>query len=262
MDIVLYIISGAAVGFLVGLTGVGGGSLMTPLLLAFGFPAPVAIGTDLLYAAVTKTSGAIAHHRKGNVNWRIVRTLALGSIPVSVLIHFTLLSGNFMEGPDFESLLTTSLGIMLIITSIILLSRDKLRYLALSDRPTPIMNLIHDHKGISTLLMGMLLGACVTLSSVGAGAFAAAVLLIIYSNVSAQRIIGSDIAHAVPLTLIAGLGYLANGYVDLWLLLSLLVGSIPGIHLGAHVSSAVPEKLLQKILIFLLLVLGIKYVFF
>jgi uncharacterized membrane protein YfcA len=262
MEFLLYIAAGAGVGFAIGLTGVGGGSLMTPLLLLFGYPVPVAIGTDLLYAAITKAGGAISHHRRRKVDWRIVRTLALGSIPTSVLLHYFLLDQNFQELEIFEKLLTKSLGVMLIMTSIILIYRDKMRLNALEERPELMMQLVHKRREAITWIMGLLLGGCVTLSSIGAGAFGAAVLMVIYSQTTTVRIIGTDIAHAVPLTLIAGLGYLLSGYVDLALLGSLLIGSLPAIHLGTKVSDQVPDKTLQKILATLLLGLGMNYILF
>ncbi len=259
MDFLLHVAAGAGVGFAIGLTGVGGGSLMTPLLLLFGYPAPVAIGTDLLYAALTKSGGALAQHRAGNVDWKIVGLLAAGSIPVSILLQLTLLGTGFQESPGFESLLTTSLGIMLIITASILLLRDKLRMSAIDEKPRRLMLALHNNRSTATWVMGMLLGACVTLSSVGAGAFAAAILLSLYTRHSAVSVVGTDIAHAVPLTFIAGFGYLLAGYVDLVLLLSLLLGSLPAIHLGSRVSASVPDKLLQRVLILFLLSLGIYY---
>lgn len=259
MDFLLYILAGAAVGFAIGVTGVGGGSLMTPLLLLFGYPAPVAIGTDLLYAAITKAGGAISHHRQGQVRWRIVLLLAAGSIPASLLVNYFLINSDFRDSSAFETLLTRSLGTMLIITSIILIYRNTLRKRALENRPAPVMNVINSHRRVVTVIMGAILGVCVTLSSVGAGAFGAALLLIIYANMPAIRIIGTDIAHAVPLTLIAGLGYLGGGYVDFTLLFALLVGSLPAITLGSRVGSYLPEKLLQWILILLLMGLGLNY---
>ncbi|MFM1897400.1 MAG: hypothetical protein RLZZ385_2474 [Pseudomonadota bacterium] len=262
LDFLMYITAGAGVGFTVGLTGVGGGSLMTPLLLLFGFPAPVAIGTDLLYAALTKAGGALSHHRRGNVDWRVVGLLAAGSLPVALLLHVFVLSGDFQDSAAFEKLLTSSLGVMLIITSMILIFRDKLRLSALAEKPGMLMRPIHEHPGTTTVIMGLLLGVCVTLSSVGAGAFGAAVLMVIYAHSTTVRIVGTDIAHAVPLTFLAGLGYFYNGYVDLVLLASLLVGSLPAIYLGSRVSSLVPEKILQRVLIIMLMVLGGKYVFF
>ncbi|NKB31768.1 MAG: TSUP family transporter [Pseudomonadales bacterium] len=259
MEFLLHILAGAGVGFAIGLTGVGGGTLMTPLLLVFGYPAPVAIGTDLLYAAITKAGGAVSHHRRGNVDWKIVFLLAVGSIPVSILLHIFFLDVSFQESPEFESLLTFSLGVMLIVTAIILIFRDKMRKGAVEERPEFVMAPIHKHRPTVTWVMGLLLGACVTLSSVGAGAFGAAILLTIYSQTSAVRIIGTDIAHAVPLTFFAGLGYLISGYVDLVLLLSLLIGSLPAIHLGTKVSSQVSDKMLQRILTIILLGLGSYY---
>lgn len=259
MELLLYIAAGAGVGFLVGLTGVGGGSLMTPLLLLFGYPAPVAVGTDLLYAAITKAGGALSHHRQGHVKWRVVLLLALGSIPASIALQLLLLRGDFLDSDSFESLLTRSLGVMLIITAIILLVREKLRESAIKDQPRAIMERLHRHRAGVTWLMGMVLGVCVTLSSVGAGAFAAAILLTIYSQTATVRIIGTDIAHAVPLTFIAGMGYLLSGYVDLILLASLLIGSLPAINLGSRISSKVPDRLLQRILTVVLLLLGVYY---
>ncbi|MDD9896058.1 MAG: sulfite exporter TauE/SafE family protein [Gammaproteobacteria bacterium] len=262
MEFLLHILAGAAVGFAIGLTGVGGGSLMTPLLLVFGYPAPVAIGTDLLYAAITKAGGAVSHHRQRNVEWKIVLLLAAGSIPVSVLLHVFFLDAAFQESPEFESLLTFSLGIMLIVTAIILIFRDKVRMNALEERPEFFMQPIHSHRSAVTWVMGLLLGACVTLSSVGAGAFGAAILMTIYTQLSAVRIIGTDIAHAVPLTFFAGLGYMLSGYVDFVLLFSLLVGSLPAIHWGSKVSSRVPDKVLQRLLTLILLCLGGYYSFY
>ncbi|NQV69130.1 MAG: sulfite exporter TauE/SafE family protein [Pseudohongiella sp.] len=259
MDFLLHILAGAGVGFAIGLTGVGGGSLMTPLLLLFGYPAPVAIGTDLLYAAITKAGGALSHHRRGNVDWKIVSLLALGSIPTALLVHALLLDTHFQQSKRFEELLTSSLGAMLIITAFILIFREKLRKNAIEDRPEMLMGMLHRNRGRVTCLMGILLGVCVTLSSVGAGAFGAAILLTIYSQTSAVRIIGTDIAHAVPLTFIAGIGYLFSGFVDLSLLLSLLIGSLPAIHLGSRISSKVSEKTLQQILTVILLSLGCYY---
>lgn len=235
---------------------------MTPILLLFQYPAPVAIGTDLLYAAITKASGAASHHKRGNVNWKIVGILALGSIPASLLLHALFLDQSFQESAEFEELLTSSLGLMLIVTAFILLFRERLRKGAAEDRPPFIMKTIHRYRGPMTWLMGLLLGICVTLSSVGAGAFGAAILLVIYSQTPAARIIGTDIAHAVPLTFIAGLGYLASGYVDLELLGSLLLGSLPAIHFGSKLSARVPDRVLQQILIALLLALGVYYSIF
>ena len=235
---------------------------MTPLLLLFGYPAPIAIGTDLLYAAITKAGGAFSHHRAGNVDWRIVGLLACGSVPTALLVHAVIRQTSFQDSPGFEQLLTFSLGIMLIITSIILITTNKLRRRAAQEKPQRLMDLVHGNRGRLTFVMGIVLGICVTLSSVGAGAFAAAILLTLYSQTSVVKIIGSDIAHAVPLTFIAGLGYMIAGYVDLMLLASLLIGSLPAIALGSRLSSRMPEQTLQGLLICLLLGLGLYYTLF
>ncbi len=263
MELLLHIAAGAGVGFAIGLTGVGGGSLMTPLLLIFGYPAPVAIGTDLLYAAITKAGGALSHHRRRNVDWRIVGLLAAGSIPTSLIVHWILLQNPaFQETPEFHRLLTLSLGIMLIVTATILIFRDKIRKSAEEDRPELVMVPMHRHRESATWVMGLLLGVCVTLSSVGAGAFGAAILLTIYSKTPTVRIVGTDVAHAVPLTFIAGFGYLLAGYVDMTLLVGLLIGSLPAIHVGSRVSSQVPDKILLGILVVILMGLGLNYVIF
>lgn len=261
-EFLLHVLAGAGVGFAIGLTGVGGGSLMTPLLLMFGYPAPVAIGTDLLYAAITKTGGVLSQHRRGNIDWKVVALLAAGSIPATLVLQIAILDSAFQESEGFAELLTKSLGIMLIVTATMMLLRGVLRKKALEDESVGVLGLLHRHRAVVTWLMGIVLGICVTLSSVGAGAFCAAVLLIIYSQTSAAKIIGTDIAHAVPLTLIAGLGYLFGGYVDLQLLLSLLIGSLPAIHIGGRVGHQVPDRILHGILTSFLLALGLYYSFF
>ena len=222
----------------------------------------MAIGTDLLYAAITKTGGALAHHRQGNVDWKIVSILGLGSIPISIFLHTFVLNVEFQESAQFEELLTLSLGIMLIVTSIILILRNKMRINAIEGKPKLFMPAIHRYRTSATLLMGLILGFCVTVSSVGAGAFGAAILLTIYSQITAVRVIGTDLAHAVPLTFIAGVGYLFAGYVDLMLLFGLIVGSLPAIHIGTRLSSQVPDKVLVQVLTVILLSLGVYYTVF
>ncbi len=267
MEFLLYILAGAVVGLAIGLTGVGGGSLMTPLLLMFGYPAPVAIGTDLIYAALTKLGGAYSHHRHGNVDWKIVGWLAIGSIPMSLAVHGLLLNSDFQQTARFEGLLTRSLGFMLITTSFILIFKNKMRESSIKNSsvgqtPGALMMVLQSYPRLITLLMGLLLGVCVTLSSVGAGAFGAAILLLIYAQIPVARVIGTDVAHAVPLTLVAGLGYMAGGFVDYMLLGSLLLGSIPAINLGARMSNRIPDRVLQLLLTVLLMGLGLYYAIF
>ena len=240
------------------MTGVGGGSLMTPLLIMFSIPYNVAIGTDLLYASITKSSGVIAHTRQNSVQWRLVGYLAAGSIPASI-ITVILLSQVFTHADEYRELLTTSLGVMLIITAIVILFKRFLR--DTSDRPHgPVGAFFQIHATKVTFVVGIFLGIFVTLSSVGAGAFCAALLMTLYPRLPALHVVGTDIAHAVPLTLIAGLSHLfLLGNVDLVLLVSLLIGSLPAIHVGTKLAARLPSAVLQPILALILLGIGFKF---
>ena len=248
MDIFYYIITGALVGFTVGVTGVGGGSLMTPFLLGFGFPIHTAVGTDLLYAGLTKTSGMIAHHRLKNVDWRIMALLTVGSLPAAALA--LVLLSSFESKQQYGLLLNTALGGMLIVTAAVILFRNKLRQLPELHLPAHIV----------LPLFGLVLGASIALSSVGAGAITAAVLMVLYRSLRTTRVVGTDIAHAAPLTLLAGVGHWYLGNVDFVLLTGLLIGSLPAIALGARFSDHLPEKFIQPFFGVLLLTIGIKLV--
>ena len=234
---------------------------MTPLLILFGIPYNVAIGTDLLYAAITKSSGVVAHSRQNSVQWRLVGYLAAGSIPASI-VTVILLNQVFTDAEEYKGILTTSLGVMLIITAAVILFKRFLR--STSDRPHgPVGNFFQVHATRVTLIFGIFLGIFVTLSSVGAGAFCAALLMTLYPRLPALHVVGTDIAHAVPLTLIAGLSHLfLLGNVDLVLLGSLLIGSLPAIHVGTKLAAKLPSHVLQPILAFLLLGMGIKFTIF
>jgi len=258
-DFLLYVLAGAGVGFAVGLTGVGGGSLMTPLLIMFHFPPHIAIGTDLIYAAGTKASGVVAHARQATINWNIVLRLSAGSIPASLLTVY-MLKNVFGSPENYQELLLTTLGFMLMVTAAVILIKPYLnRSVSISEDQA---RGIKKHQAALTVLMGVFLGTCVTLTSVGAGAFGAAILMTLYPRLSPVTIIGTDIAHAVPLTLIAGLGHMQLGNVDFVLLASLLVGSLPAIHFGSKLSKKMPSHILQPILASLLLIIGAKYAFF
>ena len=249
----LSVLSGFVVGLLVGLTGVGGGSLMTPLLiLVFGATATTAVGTDLLYAAITKSVGSVAHGRKQNVDWTIVGQLAAGSLPGSVLtIAVMYLAG--ITGDSSPRLITITLGIALVLSAAAVLARPLLR------------RMVHFHAGERrpstaplTVITGFVLGVLVTISSVGAGALGMTLLVILYPGVRLVRLVGTDVAHAVPLTLVAGMGHLLLGAIDWLLLLSLLIGSVPGITVGSHMSARLPERVLRPILAAILVIVGIR----
>jgi len=250
-----YSVAGLAVGFLVGLTGVGGGSLMTPLLvLGFGVPPVVAVGTDLLYASITKAGGAWVHARRGNVDWRVAGWLAAGSLPAA-LLTLALLAGVREDLERFSSIITTILGVALMLTAVSILFRDPLLALRREQR------FRHDPASPwARVAVGALIGALVTASSVGAGALGAAALLFLYPGAAAARIVGTDIVHAVPLALVAGLGHASLGTVDYGVLGWLLLGSLPGILLGSHFAGSLPNSFLKNALATVLALVGAKLV--
>jgi len=251
----LAIASGFGVGAIVGVTGVGGGSLMTPLLLSvFKLNPAVAIGTDLWFAAITKMSGSAAHARHGHVKWRITALLLAGSIPASIatvaLMHFTGLSKGW------ASTLTFSLGIALLLTAVVVAFKKSWQAVGLRlERFIP-----ESRKSALTVASGVVLGVLVSLSSIGAGAIGATLILLIYPRLETRYIVGSDIAHAVPLTLVAGMGHATLGHVDWALLLPLLIGSIPGIWLGAQLTRRLPESAVRGLLCASLLMAGWKVI--
>lgn len=260
-DFLLYILAGAGVGLAVGMTGVGGGSLMTPLLILFNIPYNVAIGTDLLYAAITKTGGIVSHQRRGSIRWGLVGLLAAGSIPASIATSF-MLRWVFEDENAYKPLLTSALGFMLIITSLVLLFRRRLQTSSISGR-SAFAAFSQRHSSAITVISGVILGVFVTLSSVGAGAFCAALLLVLYPHLPALRVVGTDIAHAVPLTFVAGMGhFLLLGNVDFALLAALLVGSLPAVHLGTKLGYRLPNQIMHSILASILLGLGVRFAFF
>lgn len=252
-----YSIAGVLVGMLVGLTGVGGGSLMTPLLvLVFNFHPATAVGTDLLYAAATKTVGTAVHGWRGTVDWKVVRRLMLGSLPATIL---TLLALNTAakSAKDTAPTISIVLGLVLILTAIAMFFRARI-----VNRFAPAAATINDSRVRTlTIVLGVILGVMVSLTSVGAGALGMTALLILYPRAPINRLVGSDIAHAVPLTLIAGLGHWLIGSVDFSLLASLLVGSVPGIVVGSLIATRVSDKVLIPILAAVLMLVGSRLLF-
>ncbi len=253
----LYAASGLIVGVLVGLTGVGGGSLMTPLLvLLFGFHPGTAVGTDLLYASATKSAGTIVHGSNRTVDWGITGRMALGSVPATIAT-VALLWALHLHGDAVAKLISTVLGFALILTAATLLFRRQIFEFAARGALSPSPRAT----ALLTVALGAGLGVLISLSSVGAGAIGVTVLIFLYPKMPVARIVGSDIAHAVPLTLIAGMGHLALGSVNLPLLGSLLVGSIPGIVIGSQLTAQIPERVLRPILAGTLALVGAKLAF-
>jgi hypothetical protein len=247
-------LSGFVVGVIVGLTGVGGGSLMTPLLvLVFGVAPATAVGTDLLYAAITKAGGIYVHDRQGTIDYRIAALLGSGSVPMAIVTTIAL--HLLAPAPDvLASVIKITLGSALLLTAAAILFKARLAALS------PVDCWTSRKVAAATVLVGAVLGVLVTISSVGAGAVGVAALVFLYPHRSTVRIVGTDIAHAVPLTLVAGLGHASLGTVDLTLLAALLVGSIPGVMLGSMLSRKLPERILRPSLAAMLLLVGAKLV--
>lgn len=260
-----YILAGVLVGFCVGVTGVGGGSLMTPILITlFKIEPHIAIGTDLLYAAISKFCGSFVHAKKLNIVWPIVIWLAIGSIPASLATSWVL-EHYLSQSTHYKAILTMVLGFMLTLTGISIVFRTQVEKFfskfgkTLSDQDIEDERERLKKKRLPIALMGIVLGIFVTLSSVGAGAFGIMALIIMFPNLPMIRIIGSDVVHAVLLTLVAGMAHMSSGNVDFNLLMWLLVGSIPAIIVGTLVSSHLPEKIIRKILGITLFALGINF---
>jgi uncharacterized membrane protein YfcA len=248
----LFIASGAGVGFIIGMTGVGGGSLMTPILvLLFGVHPVTAVGTDLLYAAVTKGVGSVVHGLRRNVAWQVVGLLAAGSVPATA----TTLMALSRLGPMSafaNTVITVLLAIVLLITAFLIVVTKWLRRLRGSTPPGRRLEIM------GTIATGAVLGFLVSITSVGAGAIGVTALLFLYPNYPAVRIVGTDVAHAVPLTLVAGIGHWLLGSVNEAMLGALLLGSVPGIAIGSQIAPRVPERRLRLLLAVLLLIVSVR----
>ncbi|HEY8433235.1 MAG TPA: sulfite exporter TauE/SafE family protein [Sphingomicrobium sp.] len=250
----LYSAAGFLVGALVGMTGVGGGSLMTPLLVVlFGFHPATAVGTDLLYASVTKSVGTVVHGKRQTVDWKIVGGLATGSVPAAI-VTLSLMGYFGVKGTGSALFLNVLLGGALFVTSIAVFFRPWiLRWAGEHIEAMEDRRVTH-----WTVLLGVILGVLVSITSVGAGALGTTALLILYPKLPVARIAGSDIAHAVPLTLIAGIGHWLMGSVDLTLMVALLAGSIPGIIVGSLIATRSSDAVLRPILAVTLLLSAVK----
>ncbi len=253
-----YIVSGFAVGMLVGLTGVGGGSLMTPLLtLMFGVSPSVAVGTDLAFASITKSAGTFAHRFRGNVHWQIVKHLCLGALPAAVI---TTLALKYFGGLDqqINQIIRYSIAGSVLLTVVALLFRRRMQDWINSH---PERQLQGNNLTIATIAAGAVLGTLVTISSIGAGAVGATLLVLLYPKLAPAEIAGTDIAYAVPLTAIAAFGHWWLGSINWELLGMLLIGSVPGITIGSLGARAVPEKVLRGLLAMTLTGVAVKLLY-
>lgn len=253
-----YIVSGFAVGLLVGMTGVGGGSLMTPMLtLLFGVPPSVAVGTDLAFASITKSAGTFTHRLRGTIRWDIVKRLCIGALPAAVLATLALKSFGTLSN-EIGQIIRYSIAGSVLLTVVALMFKGKM------------LNWINAHperqlQGLplvwATIVSGAVLGTLVTVSSIGAGAIGATLLVMLYPRMSSAEVAGTDIAYAVPLTAIAAFGHWWLGSINWELLGSLLVGSLPGITLGSWVARSVPEKFLRVLLAMTLTGVAVKLIY-
>ena len=230
---------------LVGLTGVGGGSLMTPLLtLLFGINPTVAVGTDLAFASITKSAGTLAHKIRNNVHWEIVKRLCIGALPAAVLATFALKYFGALD-KHIGQVIRYAIAFSVLLTVVAIILRGRMLNWITTH---PERQLQGRHLVLATVTAGALLGTLVTISSIGAGAIGATILVLLYPRLSPAEIAGTDIAYAVPLTAIAALGHWWLGSINWELLFMLLLGSVPGITIGSLAARAVPEKLLRGLL--------------
>ena len=253
------VIAGLAVGFVVGLTGVGGGSLMTPILLWFGIPPTTAVGTDLLYAAFTKMGGVFVHNKKQNVNWKITGWLSLGSLPAAALTLW-ILDNIKTDITTINAVIKYSLGWALLFTSIAILFKTKIAKFSQKHAGDKFHS-ESTTQNMLTIAIGVMLGATVTLTSIGAGALGTVTLFFLYPLLPTPRLVGTEIAHAVPLTLVAGIGHASMGNLDYMLLGQLLMGSLPGIFIGSMLSGKIPDLYLRNAIAIMLFFAGYKLIF-
>lgn len=252
-------VAGFGVGMLVGITGVGGGSLMTPILvLLFGVAPAAAVGTDLWFAAITKLVGGAVHHNRGSVDWQVMRRLSMGSLPMAVLTLWWLHASGAAQMK--QGLIVSMLGAVLLLTACAMIFKKQLHAVGQALRAKAPDKFRHIQP-IATVLAGMLLGFLVTLTSVGAGALGTVMLLYLYPfRMTPTRLVGTDIVHAIPLTMVAGTGHLLMGNVDLGLLGQLLLGSIPGIVLGSLIGTRFSDRMLRSAIAFVLVAVGVKLI--
>lgn len=254
-----FIIAGLVVGFVVGMTGIGGGSLMTPILLAFGINPATAVGTDLLYASITKAGGVAIHHKKGNINWKITGLMSAGSVPAALLTLWVL--HQFQANTEIiNKVIKSGLGVALLLTALAIIFKQQLLNLA-QKHATDTFHKIEKHQNTLTVCTGVMLGVLVSLTSIGAGALGTVALFFLFPLLPTAKLVGTEIAHAVPLTLVAGLGHASMGNMDWHLLGLLLCGSLPGIFLGSQLTGKVPDRFLRPAVAGMLFFVGSKLVF-
>ena len=253
------IVAGLTVGFIVGMTGVGGGSLMTPILLWFGINPATAVGTDLLYAAITKSGGVLVHRKNKNIDWGVTGWLTLGSVP-AVALTLWYLSTLHTAPQAMNAVIKHALGFVLLVTALAVFFKKQLLAFSLS-RASGNRPLGGARLNTLTVITGLVLGTMVALTSIGAGALGTVALFILYPFLPTRRLVGTEIAHAVPLTLVAGLGHASMGNMDWHVLGFLLMGSLPGIYFGSHLTGRISDDILRPCLAVMLACIGFNLAF-
>jgi uncharacterized membrane protein YfcA len=254
-----FVVAGLVVGFIVGMTGIGGGSLMTPILLWFGINPATAVGTDLLYAAITKSGGVLVHQKNKNIDWKITGWLTAGSVPaVALTLLFLTFFNNDAQATN--AIIKQALGFVLLLTALAIFFKKQLLAFA-HKHAGDHYHLSERNLNLLTIGTGALLGVMVALTSIGAGALGTVALFLLYPFLATKRLVGTEIAHAVPLTLVAGLGHASMGNMDWHLLGFLLMGSLPGIYIGSHLTGKVSDGVLRPCLAAMLVFIGYKLAF-
>ena len=254
-----FVLAGLIVGIAVGATGVGGGSLMTPILILFyGIKPSVAVGTDLLYASISKAFGVVLHGRNGSVDWKIVGWMSAGSLPATGLTLIVL--RNIEPGPGVDQTIQLVLAVAIIVTASFALLQEPLAHLARRKGIVMPGGALARLQRPLTVAAGVLIGCLVTISSVGAGVIGMMVLLLLYPRIEPIKLVGSDLAHAVLITGIAGLGHAGLGTVDYRTLVLLLCGAMPGIWIGTRIGFRLSPKPLKRLVAGFLVFIGVTMV--
>lgn len=254
----MFIVSGFLVGMLMGLTGVGGGAVMTPvLLLLFGMPMTTAIGTDLWFASLSKSIAVGMHHNTNLIDWQVVKHMWYGSLPAAAITILLMKYGYLGGNP---ATLKTAIGSAVILTALSMAFKQQLHDIGQHFRLSDARHFKQWQIPL-TIFAGVLLGVMVSLTSIGAGAFGAVIMTYLYPlRLTPHKLVATDIAHAIPLTMIAGMGHLIIGNVDFKLLGLLMIGSVPGVVLGVMLSTRLPQNVLKWGVIICLLIVGFKMI--
>lgn len=250
-----YSVAGLIVGIAVGATGVGGGSLMTPILILFyGISPKLAVGTDLLYASISKSWGVALHNRNGSMAWGIVGRLSLGSVPAALAM--LLFIDSHGSSVDLDRWIKLILAVAVITTATFTLLQEPILKLVRRSENASGIGYFERHQQVGTVVSGVLIGAVVTISSVGAGVIGMMLLMMLYPKEQPLKLVGADLAHAVLITGLAGLGHAKLGTVNYALLGWLLLGAVPGIWIGSRLGFRMNAKALKRAIAVMLIVAG------